>query len=217
MGLFLLGIPMALVGAKILHDDTQQTIRNLRIPKANLYLEEQYNQIDEYLIDIFEYVDAKGDIYYDGMVKKIKNTENGGYGALEYYLAQKGYRKEAIEYAKKQYDNINIRENINNNSERDKRIQIYENKLSQGGYYDTWKTSVYYYTPKIKVEQNVEKLLNYFHSHHQEQAYCSIVMDGYYPNENHCEIWTIKIPHKATRKEIEQYIDDIRNKILGEN
>ncbi|MBO5476230.1 MAG: hypothetical protein J6A15_00565 [Clostridia bacterium] len=197
MGLFLLGIPMALVGAKIIKNDIDSNKEYYSIPKANLTnLNDQYNQINSIEKQLIEY--SKNDI--------------------EKLLAKKGYRKEAIDYALYKYDTLINQKQSESNTNRDNRIRAFEDKLTtQNTHYDLWETNVCYYAPKKIVEKNVDKMLQYLQTHGHEQAYCNIVMDGYQPNHNHSEIWAINTPNNASIREVNQYIDDVRNKVLGEN
>ena len=102
---YLLGIPLAIAGAKLLHDEVKYTSMDARTPKAANNVSLQYKQIDEHFIDILRYSGAKCDVKKIGHNKyDIRNVKKGQYGGMEKYLAEKGYFPQAINYAKKQFE-----------------------------------------------------------------------------------------------------------------
>ena len=216
MGLFLLTIPIALAGGAILKEDVEYTTLGLKIPTASFDLDSQIRQIEEHLFEIFEYVGVEGDINVKG--RTIVNTEYNGYNALDRFLAEKGYRKEAIDYAINRYNQIAEKELQDKTIERDKRIRDYEWRLKHNEtYYDTWENNVAYYHTQEQVEHKVEQLLQYFKTHGQKDIYCNIIMGGKALYHNHTEVWHMKIPCNTHRKEIEQYFKDVYNKIIGDD
>lgn len=107
MVLYLLGMPLAIAAAKMLHDDVKYTAMDLRIENASLDVNFQYKQIEKNFVDILKYSGAKCDIkkrVYDNY--DIKNVQKGQYGSMERYLAEKGFYPEAINYVKKLFDDI---------------------------------------------------------------------------------------------------------------
>lgn len=216
MGLFLLGIPLAIASGVMLSKDVKYTAMNIKIPKASFQLDEQIKQIDEFLFDIFDYVGVEGDI--DKKTRTITNTEYNGYNGLDRYLAEKGYRKEAIDYAIQRYNEIAEKEFKEKSDEREKRIRDYEWKLKYDKtHYDTWESSIAYYHTQKQVEHKVEQLLDYFKAHEQKDAYCNIIMGGKAKYHNHTEVWHLKVPYSATQKETEQYLKDVYEKVIGDD
>lgn len=62
MVLYLLGIPLAIAAAKMLHDDVKYTAIDLRIDKASSDVNVQYKQIEKNFADILKYSGARFDI-----------------------------------------------------------------------------------------------------------------------------------------------------------
>lgn len=215
MSLFLLGIPLALANGIILTKDIKYTKLDLKIPKADYELSKQKKQIDEFLFDIFEYVGVEGDI--DVRNKKITNTVYNGYNGLNKYLAEKGYRKEAIDYAINRYNNIAQKEHLTKTTERKDRIKKFERKIKyENTYHTIFESSISNFFTQKQVEHKVEKLLQYFKTHGQPQIYCNIVMDGKSMPHNHIEVWHLTIPNSATNKEVQQYWKDVYETIIGD-
>lgn len=216
MSFFLLGIPLAIASGAVLKKDVKYTTLGLKIPTADFHLDAQIKQIEEHLFEIFEYVGVEGDINI--RERTVTNTKYNGYNALDRYLAEKGYRKEAIDYAINRYNEIATKELQKDVSARDKRIKDYEWKLKyEKTYYDTWESSISHYNTQKQVEHKVEQLLKYFKSHGQEDIYCNIIMGGKASYHNHTEVWHIKIPYNATNKEVKQYLKDIYEKVIGDD
>ncbi len=215
MALFLLGIPLAIVGAKLLHDDIKYTAMNLRINDASIDLDTQYRQIEENFEDILQYSGAQCKIKkrtfdrYD-----ISDVQKGQYGGMERYLAEKGFYPEAINYAKKLFDDIADEETRIKHRERDNRIDFYERRLITEKCSDRVITirfnKVTCNKPSFLIEKDVEKLIDYFHAHDNENVYCNIIMedDLYW---NHKEVWHIKEPFS---KSAEDYYKDVYDKVI---
>ena len=218
MVLYLLGIPIAIAAAKMLHDDVKYTAMDLRINTASSDLNIQYKQIEKNFVDILRYSGARCDIKkksYDDY--EIKNVQKGQYGGMEKYLGEKGFYPEAINHAKKLFDDIADKENEIKNQKRDERINIFEKKLL------TEKTSNVVITIKFNkfncnkskflVEKDVEKLIDYFHAHNNENVFCNIIMehDSYL---HHKEVWHIKEP---ISQNAEKYYNDVYDKIIINN
>ena len=214
--LYLLGIPLAIAGAKILHDDIKYTAMDLRIDNASIDLDTQYKQIEENFEDILQYSGARCKIKIIGIDRySISNVQKGQYGGMERYLAEKGFYHEAINYAKKLFDDIADEETRIKNKERDRRIDIYETQLI------TEKCSNRVITirfnkficnkPKFLIEKDVEKLIAYFKTHNNERVYCNIIME----NDNilnHKEVWHIKEP---VSQFAEDYYKDVYDKVIN--
>ncbi len=218
MVLYLLGIPLAIAGAKILHDNIKYTSMDLRINKASSDLNTQYKQIEKNFVDILRYSGASCDIKSKGYDEyEIKNVQKGQYGGMEKYLAEKGYYPQAINHAKKLFDNIADKENEINNQKRDKRINTFEIKLLTEKTNDvviTIKFNIFScHKPKFLVEKDVEKLIDYFHAHNNKNVFCNIIMenDNYW---HHKEVWHIKEPISENAK---KYYDDVYDKIIINN
>ena len=211
MGLFLLGIPLALASAKMLSDDIKYTTTDLKIPKASSNLNTQYKQIEDNFIDIIKYSGAKCQIKTTGYNKyHIDNAIKGEYGGMEKYLAQKGYYPQAINYAKKMFDNyasISDRQYI---SERDERINKFElallNKQSKNM---ILRNQVHHQMPKYVIEQKIQELTHYFNTHNNN-TYCNIIINKPSNFIKHEQVWHIKIPNGENGK---QYFDDVCNKL----
>lgn len=62
MVLYLLGIPLAIAAAKMLHDDVKYTAMDLRIDTASSDVNIQYKQIEKNFVDILRYSGARCDI-----------------------------------------------------------------------------------------------------------------------------------------------------------
>ena len=212
MGLFLLGIPCALIGAKILHDDIKYTAMDLRINKASHNLNEQYKQIDNNFVDILQYSGAKCKLKSKGYQNyEIYDIKKGKYGGMEQYLAEKGYYPQAIQYAKNMFDNIAEKEEQIKRSDRSKRIRDFEEGLTNGQMKLFDFNIKYVNVPKAIVELETEKMLNYLHSNGNPNAYCNIIMgDIYEPLVNHREVWHIFAPKNA---DIAQYLIDISEEL----
>lgn len=215
MALFLLGIPLAIAGAKLLHDDIKYTAMNLRINDASIDLDTQYRQIEENFEDILQYSGAQCKIKkrtfdrYD-----ISDVQKGQYGGMERYLAEKGFYPEAINYAKKLFDDIADEETRIKHRERDDRIDFYERRLITENCSDRVITirfnKITCNKPSFLIEKDVEKLTDYFHAHDNENVYCNIIMeDDYY--WNHKEVWHIKEPFS---KSAENYYKDVYDKVI---
>lgn len=219
MALYLLGIPLAIASAKLLHDDVKYTAMNLRIDNASHDVNVQYRQIEENFVDILKYSGANCDfkkISYGDY--EIKNVQKGQYGGMERYLAEKGFYSEAIDYAKKLFDDIANKEHEIKSHERDERINKYERDLRfNETYYDIFKISRKKYTPQGAVEQNVQKMIDYFNEHGQNDVHCNIIMGGSAIYHNHTEVWNMKIPTGVSNREIQQYMDDVYDKIITNN
>lgn len=213
--LYLLGIPLAIAGAKILHDDIKYTAMGLRIDNASIDLDTQYRQIEENFEDILQYSGAQCKIKkrtfdrYD-----ITDIQKGQYGGMERYLAEKGFYPEAINYAKKLFDDLADEETRIKHRERDNRIDFYERRLITEKCSDRVITIRFNkFTcnkPSFLIEKDVEKLIDYFHAHDNENVYCNIIMedDIYW---NHKEVWHIKEP---VSQNAEKYYKDIYDKII---
>lgn len=197
MGLFLLGIPLAMIGAKMLHDDVKYTTMDLKIPKASHNLNTQYMQIDENFAEILQYSGAKCDVKKKAYGYDIKNVKKGQYGGMERYLAEKGYFAQAITYAKNRFDALAKEEEKIHNKERDSLIDRFETKLMEnGGDMTLVDFNIKYSTcPKPLVEKEVERIIDYLHNHYNTEVYCNIIMgDGSEPFVNHREVWHLKVP-----------------------
>jgi len=214
--LYLLGIPLAIAGMKILHDDIKYTSMDLRTPKAAHNLSLQYKQIDEHYIDILRYGGAKCDIKQIGHNKyDIKNVKRGQYGGMEKYLAEKGYFPQAINYAKKQFDKLADEEEKIKSKQRNEAINRYERKLL------TERTENVVITINFNkfscnksgllVEKDVKKLIDYFHTHNNKNVFCNIIMenDNYW---HHKEVWHIKKPISENAKD---YYNNVYEEVIN--
>lgn len=212
MGLFLLGIPLAIVGAKILHDDVKYTTMNLKTDKGALELHKQYEQIDRNFKNILDYSGAKCKFKNIGYDKyEIYDVQKGQYGGMERYLAQKGYYPQAIQYAKDCFDKIADEESAKKQQKRNQRINNFEKKLLS----KKTKTVIIrnkictVNLPRPIVEKEIEKLINYFNTHHN-QVHCNIIMGGTIPYQNHEEVWHI---NKPIDEDVCQYYFDVCDKL----
>ncbi len=215
MVLYLLGIPLAIAAAKMLHDDVKYTAMDLRIDTASSDVNIQYKQIEKNFVDILRYSGARCDIKKKGYNDyEIKNVQKGQYGGMERYLGEKGFYPEAINHAKKLFDDIADKENEIKNQKRDERITTFERKLLSEKTNDTVITiqfnRISCNKSKFLVEKDVEKLIQYFHAHNNENVFCNIIMedDNY---QHHKEVWHIKEPISENAK---KYYDDVYNKII---
>lgn len=212
LGLFLLGIPVAIIGAKILHDDIKYTSMDIKNPKGSQSLSQQYQQIDKNFVNIVDYSGAVCDIKKIGYEKyEIKNVKQGQYGGMERYLAEKGYYPQAIQYAKRKFDAIAEEEQKINNRKRNDRINAFERKLlTSKVQHKVIKNEICTISlPKKIVEKEIEKLINYFNSHNNS-VQCNIIMDGSTPYCNHEEIWHINAP---VGENVCQYYFDVCDKL----
>lgn len=213
MGLFLLGIPMAIIGAKVLNDNIKYTMMDNQIPKASVSLSEQYNQINQHFGQILDYSGADCDLKKIGYADyEISNVRIGGYGGMERYLAEKGYYPTAIQYAKECFDNIGRKEQDNKFTRRDNRIAQFERKLATERCIDRVVTYEIAEANLIQpvVENEVQKLINYFKTHHNENAYCNIIMGDGTSHYKHTEVWHLKEP---IGENLLQYYSDIVSKL----
>ena len=215
--LYLLGIPLAIAGAKLLHDDIKYTSADLRTPKAAYNVSLQYKQIDEHFIDILRYSGAKCDIKQIGYNKfDIRNVKRGQYGGMEKYLAEKGYFPQSINYAKEQFDKIAEKEEKIKSRQRNERINRYEKKLLTERTQHVVITISFdrfsYKKPKMLVERDVEKLIDYFNSHNNE-VFCNIIMenDTFW---HHKEVWHIKKPVSENAKD---YFNDVYEELINKS
>lgn len=197
MSLFLLGIPIAIMGAKVLHDDIKYTSMDANIQKASYNITKQYQQIEKDFVNILQYSGAKCNIKRKANGYEISNVKKGQYGGLERYLAEKGYFPQAINYAKNRFDAIAEEERKLKIKQRDTIINNFETKLSNnGGNMELLTIDIKYVNyPKVVVEREVQRTINYLHNHYNQDVYCNIVMnDGSEPLLNHKEIWHLRVP-----------------------
>lgn len=212
MALFLLGIPIAIIGAKILHDDVKYTKMDLKNPQGAMNLDKQYEQINKHFIDIVQYSGAKCDIKKIGYDKyEIRNVKKGEYGGMVKYLAEKGYYPQAIDYAKKQFDKIADEEQKIKNRKRDERINNFEKKLLTNNIqHKIIKNEICTVSlSQPLVEKEIEKLINYFNTHNNN-VQCNIIMGGSTAYCNHEEIWHINAPKNEN---VCQYYFDVCDKL----
>lgn len=212
MGLFLFGIPIALISAKVLCDDIKYTSMDFKTPKASHQLSQQYKQIDNNFAQILQYSEAKCDIQSIGYnKKKIKNVHKGQYGGMEQYLAEKGYYPQAIQYAKQCFDAIAEKEQNIIKQKREQAINRFENKLlTQGGdmrVVDFNVNNVNY--PKQIIQEEVNRVIQYLHKHYNTEVFCNIIMKNDHFT-NHQEVWHIKVPKGEKGFE---YLDNLYNKL----
>ena len=213
---YLLGIPLAIAGAKLLHDDVKYASMDLRTPKAAYNVSLQYKQIDEHFIDILRYSGAKCEVKKIGHNKyDIRNVKKGQYGGMEKYLAEKGYFPQAINYAKKQFDKIADEEEKIKSRQRNDEINRYERKLltetSENVVITINFSKLSYNKSKSLVEKDVKKLIDYFHVHNNENVFCNIIME----NDNfwhHKEVWHIK---KPSSENAENYYNNVYNELIN--
>ena len=218
MGLFLLGVPLAIASGIMLKKDIKYTKMNLKVDKASYSLSEQYKQIDTNFIDILRYSGAKCKIKKIGYEKyEIYDVEKGHYGGMERYLALKGFYPESISYAKRQFDKIAEKEQQLKTNKRDKQIQEYEQRIKteQCKYY-TYESSLCVYKSQKQVEKEVQQLIDYFKKHEQKDIQCNIIMGGTAPHHNHTEVWHLKLPINTNQNEVYEYYENVRNKIIGD-
>lgn len=197
MSFFLLGIPIAIIGAKILHDDVKYTSMDSKIQKASYDITMQYKQINEDFINILQYSGAKCDIKKKTYGYDISNVKKGQYGGMERYLAEKGYFPQAITYAKNKFDKIAEEEEKIKKMKRNTIIDNFESKLiNNEGHMELLTINIKYVSyPKVVVEREVQRVIDYLHQHYNPNVYCNIIMnDGSEPLLNHKEVWHIKAP-----------------------
>ena len=136
---------------------------------------------------------------------------------MEKYLGEKGFYPQAINHAKKLFDDIADKENRIKNQKRDSRINTFERKLLTERTNDVVITIQFNKfscnKSKFLVEKDVEKLIDYFHAHNNENVFCNIIMenDSYW---HHKEVWHIKEPISENAK---KYYDDVYDKIIINN
>lgn len=201
MGLFLLGIPLAMIGLASLKKDAEYTAVGLRIPDAKADLSDQCRQIDKHFVDILKYCGADCDIKNAGYgINDVKNVKRGRYGTMERYLATKGYRKEAIDYCKERFDAIADKEAESMLSKAKNDAHKFENGLGYGDYDYVLKITHCYAESQYSVERDVERLTEYFKSHGNGDCYCNIIMGGTAVYHNHMEVWHLKKPYGEDAK-----------------
>ena len=212
MGLFLLGIPCAIVMAKVLHDDIKYTSTDLKTQKAPRNFSEQCKQIDKDFINILQYCGAKCNIKKIGYDRyEIKDAKKNQYGGMERYLASKGYSLEAIQYAKDKYNNIAYETHKKEEQKRNRRINDFEKKLLST---ETQSTVIKnnicnVCLPQTSVENEIKKLITYFKKHNND-VQCNIIMGGSEPYHNHQEVWHI---NKPIGTDVCQYYWDVCDKL----
>ena len=212
MGLFLLGIPCAIIGAKMLYDDVKYTSTDLKVKKASISLDEQYRQIDNDFAHILKYCGANCNIKKIGYDKyEIKNAKTHQYGDMERYLALKGYSSNAIQYAKDKFDRIANNYEIERQQKRDERINKFEQELiTQNSISTVIQNDICTVCLPLKtVEKEIEKLIDYF-KEHNNNVQCNIIMGGSEPYHNHQEVWHINKPIGA---DVCQYYWDVCDKL----
>lgn len=223
MGLFLLGVPMAIIGLKMMHNDTKHTINELSIQKPPHSIIEQKKELDESFINIIEYCGVKCDIKASpyGKFKKfgvstkynIENVQKGEYGTVKTYLFKIGYSQEAINHLTKQLDDIANAESTIKNNKRDTRIQKYESALRNS---TSVNTEAYTFSIRTidaveyTVQQQCKQIGNYFDQKMSYNTVCQITMGGEYPNVNHTESWLILEPQGY---DFIQYYYDVCSKL----
>lgn len=213
MGLFLLGIPVAIIGGAMLCKDIKYTNMDNNIKNAKPTLNQQYEQIDEKFAEILTLCGAECKISKKGTNYNISSIKKGQYGTMEKFLALKGYNKNAIDYCKQKFDTLAEQEHQIQIEERNYRINKFENALecSTTNLY-TVTSNYFYYMPQFLVEKKVKKMTEYLNQHQQSNVYCNIIMGGTEPHHNHTEVWSnIKT---GKNQEAEEYIKDVSDMIM---
>ena len=191
MGFFLLGIPLALIGLYTMGKDINFTIKDEAIKNKSVDINKQKDNIDKYFINIIDHCNAKCKIKNG----RIYDMKEGEYGGMDIYLSSRGYGKEAIDYCKKKFDDLAKIEHDGYIEELQNRVIDFENKLqSSNTEYTTLTINRHTPKSKIKVEKDVNKIIEYFKSHNNDDIQVNIIMGGTKPHHNHSEIWTIKKP-----------------------
>lgn len=221
MGLFLLGIPLAIMGAKMIYNDARQSFDGIVVPDAPYSTQEQKKEIDKAFKSILRYCGASCDIqrtynnqynYIDDRNNKIliNNLTEKEYGEMEQYLFSKGYNKESIEYCKSKFDNLAKQEQKQFLDIAEQRIKKYEDALKTHPCQTIRiKNKVHYPFYETEINNDCKRIEQYLNDKgHNTQ--CNIIIGGDIPNINHTEIWLIKQPKGYNAS---QYYLDICRKL----
>lgn len=206
MGLFLLGLPLAVIGGAVLLDNIKYTRMDLRIENASPNLNEQYQQIRNHYIDILDYSGAECKIEKIGDKYKITKLIKGQYGGMERYLAEKGFYPEAINYAKTLFDKLADTESRGEYKDAERRVREFENALITSQTNDTIvRYQVLTQLPNYKINKRIEQLTEYFNNHHNE-VFCNVIMNSHRDFVKHEQVWHMKEPYN---KDAEEYYKDV--------
>lgn len=203
MGLFLLGVPLAIASLKMTSNEIKKAHNDVMISDPPRTVSEQKKEIDFAFVSILQLCGASCKIthnnngnYIDTIGNKVLISEIkcGQYGNMEQLLFSQGYSIETINYCKNKFDSLGKKEEKETKRIVERRINEYETAMR------TKKCKEIRMSNKVRklfyqqeVERDCERIKEYLNSKgHNTQ--CNIMFGGDLPNVNHTEIWLIKEP-----------------------
>ena len=187
----LVAIGLGLYGIHEMTKTVKYTKKDLQINQGVGTLLEQKSNIDKNFIDILDYSGAKCKIKN----KKIINAEPNGYGGMELYLMQKGYSKEAIDYAKKKYDDIANKSVKAKNIKIQSDIDKFEYALHNT---QTKELAVSFkingYSNQHQLNKDNIEVIKYLHTHGNPNARVNVIVGGTTPTYDFNVTWVFFAP-----------------------
>ena len=195
----LLGIGLGLYGFYELSKNVKATKQDMRIKGTGTILDQQRN-IDNNFNDILEYCG----------VKKEK-IESHHYKKVEYYMMQKGYSQEAIQYCHQKMDNIVKRNKHREKTQTNHNIINFEQALINDKSREVVVSfSMFGYPTQKAIDKDLNKVIQYLHKHHNENARVNVITTPVGSQYKFNVNWVIKAPYGHNPN---NYIEDVEKKL----
>lgn len=196
----LLGMGLGLYGIYELSKNVKATKQDANIKSIGT-IQQQKRNIDNHFNDILEYCG----------VKNPHNIEQHHYDKIKYYLTQKGYSYDATQYC---LNKVQLLMNTNHHRQERQNNNII-NKFEQSLVTDKSREVNVFFTmygciSRNKIEKDLNKVIQYLHTHNNENARVNIIETPSDFKSSFDVTWTIKAPYKCNPNE---YIECVEKKL----